>query len=93
MGMDTSVLTIIVTFGIFLFAQLSFFVAMVKLIVKPINEKLDNHITDTNKKLDTYSADTNKKIDKLETRMDRIETKLETRMDRIESKLDKLLSK
>ena len=80
--MDTSVLTIIVTFGVFLFAQLSFFVLIVKMIVKPIETDLNNHITETNNKIDSLSQ----RVDGMHNRFDDINKRFEpvnARLDRL----------
>ena len=87
--MDTSVLTIIVTFGIFLFAQLSFFVAMVKIIVKPIEKNLDNHIKDTDKKIDALSLELNQ----FKKEVSAFQREVTAFQIEVNAKLDRLLSK
>ena len=94
--MDTSVLTIIVTFGIFLFAQLSFFVAMVKVIVKPIEKNLDNHIKDTDKKIDALSLDLNqfkKEVNAFQIEFTAFQRDVIASQKEVNAKLDRLLSK
>ena len=76
--MDISILTIIITSGIFLFAQLSFFVLIVKMIVKPIEKSLNNHISETNKKIDSLSQ----RFDHLTERIDQLYKYLMEKKDR-----------
>ncbi len=52
-----------------------------------INEKLDNHVTDTNKKIDALKNDMNV----LRSDMNVLRNDMNARMDRIETKLDRLM--
>ncbi len=77
-------LGIVVFFG-YIAIRLTVLLVRISQDTKHINEKLDNHITDTNKKIDKLGA----KIEKLEAG----QNKLEVGQAKIENKLDQLLKK
>ncbi len=59
--------------------------------VKYIDEKLENHVTDTNKKIDGLKSDMNLRFDDLKKDMISSKQDMTSRMDRIESKLDDVI--
>ncbi len=72
------------------------FQAVLSRDVKYINEKLDNHITDTNKKIDSLSSDLNQfktEMNQFKTEMNQFKTEVSVFQKEVSIKLDRLLSK